>query len=55
MWNSIKDNTQKALVKNTLCQALGKPRVLIDTIDLIIKHPFINMGKFYIDGGNLNR
>jgi NAD(P)-dependent dehydrogenase (short-subunit alcohol dehydrogenase family) len=55
MWSSLKDNTQKQLLKNTLHQALGNPKVLIDTIDLIIKHPFINMGKFYIDGGNLSR
>jgi 3-oxoacyl-[acyl-carrier protein] reductase len=55
MWSSLNDKTQKLLLKNTLHQALGKPLVLVDTIDLIIKHSFINMGKFYIDGGNLGR
>ena len=55
MWESLKINVKKELLKNTLHSKLGKANVVIDAIDLIIKHSFINMSKMYIDGGNLGR
>ena len=51
MWKSLKKNTRDNLLKNTLHQKLGDPKVLIDVINLIIKHHFIIDSKLNIDGG----
>ena len=51
MWKSLKKNTRDDLLKNTLHQKLGNPKVLIDVISLIIKHAFIIDSKLDIDGG----
>ena len=53
MWRTLNDKTKSKLLKNTLYGKLGKPEVVIDTIKLIIKHPFINMSKIDLDGGHL--
>ena len=50
MWKSLKKNTRDDLLKNTLHQKLGNPKVLIDVISLIIKHAFIIDSKLDIDG-----
>ena len=46
----IEKKTRDNLLKNTLHQKLGNPKVLIDLINLIIKHPFIIDLKLDIDG-----
>jgi len=53
MWKTLNDKTKSKLLKNTLYGKLGRPEVIIDTIKLIIKHPFINMSKIDLDGGHL--
>ena len=53
MWRSLNLNVQKKLLKQTLSGKLGNPSVLIDTINLIVKHRFINMSKIDLDGGIL--
>jgi len=53
MWRTLNDKTKSKLLKNTLYGKLGRPEVIIDTIKLIIKYPFINMSKIDLDGGHL--
>lgn len=53
MWKTLNTNVKEKLLKDTLHQKLGNPQVVVDTINLIIKHSFINSSKFDIDGGTV--